>query len=40
MSVTLVASVLLGLPGRVLIAQAVLMGAGALFVLTRPSGPG
>lgn len=40
MAAVLLASVLAGLPPAVLAIQAVCMGAAALFVLTRPGGPG
>lgn len=39
MAVTFVVSVLIGLRWEALLAQGLLMGAGAAFVLTRPSGP-
>lgn len=39
MAVTFVVSVAVGLPWQALLGQGVLMGAGAAFVLTRPSGP-
>ena len=39
MAVSLAVSVAVGLPWQALLGQAVLMGAGAGFVLTRPSGP-
>lgn len=39
MAATLIASWLLGFPGRVLVVQVLALGASAAFVLTRPSGP-
>ncbi len=39
MAVAFGLSLWLGLPGKVLLAQGILMGIGAGFILTRPSGP-
>jgi uncharacterized membrane protein YbaN (DUF454 family) len=39
MAVSFAAALVLGLPWWALLAQGLLMGAGAVFVLTRPSGP-
>ncbi|MCI2397914.1 YbaN family protein [Aliiroseovarius subalbicans] len=39
MTLVFAVSLILGAPGFVLVLQAVLMGAGAAFILTRPDGP-
>ncbi len=39
MAVVFALSLILGLPAMVLLAQALLMGVGAAFILTRPDGP-